>query len=99
MGTSASEANTRLEHMLGAVSAAGVDASPEPAGAPLLGFELDSTGTQWRPTARKFWKVALALRALGWGRQRRTGRQIARAVGHASAIMLLRPEMLSIFSA
>ncbi|CAK0899549.1 unnamed protein product, partial [Prorocentrum cordatum] len=99
LGTSAAEANARLEHMLGAVAAAGVDASPEPAGAPLLGFELDSTGTQWRPTARKFWKVALALRTLGWGRQRRTGRQIARAVGHASAIKLLRPEMLSIFSA
>ncbi|CAK0855849.1 unnamed protein product, partial [Prorocentrum cordatum] len=99
LGTSPTEANARLEQMLGAVAAAGVDAAPEPAGAPLLGFELDPTGTQWRPTARKFWKVALALRTLGWGRQRRTGRQIARAVGHASAIMLLRPEMLSIFSA
>ncbi|CAK0806514.1 unnamed protein product, partial [Prorocentrum cordatum] len=99
LDTSPTEANARLEQMLGAVAAAGVDAAPEPAGAPLLGFELDPTGTQWRPTARKFWKVALALRTLGWGRQRRTGRQIARAVGHASAIMLLRPEMLSIFSA
>ncbi|CAK0881998.1 unnamed protein product, partial [Prorocentrum cordatum] len=95
LATSQEEAGCLLEEMLAAVAAAGAEAGPGPQGSPLLGFELDSEGTRWRPSARKFWRVALALRALGWGKTRRAERQIARVVGNASAIVLLRLEMLS----
>ncbi|CAK0856952.1 unnamed protein product, partial [Prorocentrum cordatum] len=103
LATSQEEAGCRSEEMLAAVAAAGVDAGLEPHGSPLLGFE------NWTARARggapwlvgfgaRPWPCAAHLRALGWGKTRRAGRPIARVVGRASAIVLLRPEMLSVFS-
>ena len=63
----------------------------------LLGFELDESGTCWRPSPWKFWRGALALRELASVRCRRTGTQIHRALGHAMSLFGLRRDLYSVF--
>ena len=63
----------------------------------LLGFELADPGTCWRPSPKKFWRVALALRELAFGRCRRTGTQINRALRHSISVFGLRRELYSVF--
>ena len=94
----ADAAQEALDSMLRSLAEHSVAAATENPDSPLLGFSLEAAGTEWRPTDVKFWRLAFAFRELGWGRTPRTGRQICRAVGHATAVFLLRRELLSIFS-
>ena len=50
--------------MLGRLEAAGVVARADPSTDALLGFELVESGTCWRSSPKKFWRIALALREL-----------------------------------
>ena len=47
----------------------------EPSSDALLGLERAGSGTCCRPSPKKFWRIAMALRELAFGRCRRTGTQ------------------------
>lgn len=98
LSTSKQQAQDDLKDMLSRLAARSIQAVAEDDDDPLLGFELDPDGREWRPTARKVWRIAFALKDLCWSQKRRTGRHISRALGHAASIYGLRPEMLAVFS-
>ena len=61
-------------------------ARAEPSSNALPDFELNDSGMCWPLSPKKFWRIALALRELAFGRCRRTGTQINRALGHAMSL-------------
>ena len=97
LALSQAEADESLTRMMGRLGAAGVVARVElPTGA-LVGFQLVESETCWRPTPKKFWCIALALRELAFGKCRRTGTRISRALGHATSLFGSRRELDSVF--
>ena len=86
-----------MNTLAGASGNCSVVARVEPSSDALLGFELADSGTCWWPSPKKFWRIALAPRELAFGRCRRTGSQINRALGHAMSLFGLRRELYSVF--
>ena len=72
-------------------------ATAGPSSDALLGFELVESGTCWRPSPKKFRRIAPALRELAFGKCRHTGSEISRALGHAMSLFGLRRELYSVF--
>ena len=97
LALSQAEAEETLTRMLERLETAGVAARVEPSSDALLGFELADSGTCWRPSPKKFWRIALALWELAIGRCRRTGTQINRALGNAMSLFGLRRELYNVF--
>ena len=83
--------------MLERPETAGVAARTEPSSDALMGFELTDSGTCWQPSPKKLWRIPLALRELAFGRCRRSGAQINRALGHDMSSFGLRREQYSVF--
>ena len=73
LALSQAEADESSVRMLRRLQTACVVTRVEPSSDALLGFELVESGTCWRPSPKKFWRAALALRELTFGRCRRTG--------------------------
>ena len=94
LALSQAEADESLACMLRRLETAGVVASAKPSSDALLGVELVESGTCWRPSPMKFWRTALALRELAFGKCRRTT-QFSRALGHAMSLFGLRRELYS----
>ena len=67
-----------LTRVLERLEIAGEVAMAEPSSDALWGFELSDSGTRWRPSSKKFWRLALALRERAFGR----------APGHAMSLCL-----------
>ena len=65
---------------------------------PLLGFVMSPGGSHWRPTPRKFWRVAITLRSLACSRVPRSGLQIKQVLGHTMSLFGLRREFVAIFA-
>ena len=70
--------------MLGRLETVDVVARAEPSSDALLGFEIVDSGTCWRPSPKKFWRIALAIRELAFDTCRRMSTQIRRASGNVS---------------
>lgn len=62
----------------------------------LLGFELMKDAASWRPTRKKFWRLAGSLEHLLTSRRCCTSREVEKLVGHLVAIFLLKREFLAI---
>ena len=64
----------------------------------LLGFELLKHVNMWRPTRKKFWRLAGALQwALRPGALL-SGKEVERLTGHLVACFMLRRDLLSLLS-
>ena len=78
LALSQAETDESLTRMLRRLETAGVVARAEPSSDALLGFDLVESGTCWRPSPKKFWRIALAIREQAFGRCRRTGPRASR---------------------
>ena len=81
LALSQAEADGPSARMLRRLQTAGVVARTEKSSDALLGVELVESGTCWRPSPKKFWRIALAFRELAFGRCRRADTQISRPSG------------------
>ena len=90
LALSRAEADDARKRMLERLEAGRVVARVDSSSDAQLGFELADSGTCWWPSPKKFQCVALALQELAFGRCRRTGIQIKRALGRAVSLFGLR---------
>ena len=83
---------------LEAFDRAGVVAAREPHNSPLLGYDWCKERHEWRPKAKRFWRIANALKFVLNKNRRFSGRDVGHLVGHLTSIFLIKRELLSIFS-
>ena len=63
----------------------------------LLGFVLDRNLKEWRPSPKRYWKIAFALDWVLGPSSKVTGREVEKLLGHLVSVMMLCRELLSIF--
>ena len=65
----------------------------------MLGFEYVGHQRLWRPTHKKFWRVAKALEYVLGDGVTPSGQELERLTGHVVAMVMLRRDLLSLFLA
>ncbi|CAK0803561.1 unnamed protein product [Prorocentrum cordatum] len=92
----------RVERMLAALSARGIQASFDRDDGDLhtlLGFVLHKPSATWRLSQSKFWRLKFSFDVVLTPGRLVTGRELERLMGHITAAVMLQRHMLSLFHA
>lgn len=81
--------------MLSSLVGAGVLTHMEPAGSPLLGFQITPSRGGWEPTPKKCWQVAYSPEEVGAGRRAVTRKEMMRLLGHTASLFSIKPELFA----